>query len=87
MVEVIRLHGISSSTGAGFFFVFKALQQAHSRLRNCCHNAEDGQKDKLVVEVISCTFLKLSVCYFLISSFHEGAGGVEKTLNETFAQR
>ena len=33
-------------------------QQAHSRLRNCCHNTEDGQKDKLVVELIPCTFLK-----------------------------
>jgi hypothetical protein len=40
-------------------FVFKAWQQAHSRLRNCCHNTEDGQKDKLVVDIISCTFLSL----------------------------
>jgi hypothetical protein len=37
-------------------FVFKAWQQAHSKLRNYCHNAEDGQKDKQVAEVISCTF-------------------------------
>jgi hypothetical protein len=68
-------HGISSATGEGFLFVFKAWQQAHSRLRsqpascfkrhlhihvlrNCCHNTEDGQKDKPVVEVISCTFLR-----------------------------
>ncbi len=52
-------HGISLTTGAGFLFVFKAWQQAHSRLRNCCHNTEDGRKDKRVVEVILCTFLTL----------------------------
>ena len=31
---------------AGFLFVFKAEKQAHSWLRNCFYNAEDGQKDK-----------------------------------------
>ena len=30
---------------AGFLFVFKAQKQAHSWLRNCFYNAEDGQKD------------------------------------------
>ena len=32
--------------GAGFLFVFKAQQQAHSGLCNCFCNAEDEQKDK-----------------------------------------
>ena len=58
LIMIRNVHGISSSTGAGFLFVFKAWQQAHSKLRNCCHNAEDGQKNKLVAEVISCTFLR-----------------------------
>jgi hypothetical protein len=61
-----NVHGITSTTGAGLLFVFKACpvfitgapQQAHSELCNCCGNAEDGQQDKSVVEVISCTFLK-----------------------------
>ena len=53
-------HGISSTTGAGFLFVFKAWQQAHSKLRNCCHNEEDRKKDKSVVEVILCTFLRVA---------------------------
>jgi hypothetical protein len=44
---------ITSTTGAGFLFVFKAKKQAHSELCNCFCNAEDGQKDKSVVEVIS----------------------------------
>ena len=39
-------------------FVFKAQQQAHSELRNYCCNEEDGHKNKLVGEVISCTFLR-----------------------------
>ena len=55
--ELRNVHGITSTTGAGFLFVFKTCQQAHSKLRNCWHNAEDGQKNKQVVEVISCTFL------------------------------
>jgi hypothetical protein len=55
-----NVHGISLSTGAGFLFVFKAWQQVHSRLHNYCHNTEDGQKDKLVVDVILCTFLNTS---------------------------
>lgn len=50
-------HRISLATGAEFMFVFKACQQAHSKLRNCWRNEEDGQKDKRFVEVISCTFL------------------------------
>ena len=33
---------------------------AHSRLRNYFYNEEDGQKDKLVVQVISCAFLNLA---------------------------
>ena len=61
---------ITSTTGAGHFyvkklFVFKACpvfitgaqKQAHSELCNCFCNAEDGQKGKPVVQVISCTFL------------------------------
>ncbi len=64
-IEKLRnVHGISSATGTGFLFVFKAWQQAHSWLRNCCHNTEDGQKDKPVVEVISCTFLKVQIQQF-----------------------
>ena len=55
--KVRNAHGISLTTGVGFLFVFKAWQQAHSKLRNCCHYAEDEQKDTLVDEVISCTFL------------------------------
>ena len=31
--------------GAGFLFVIKAWKQAHSWLRNCFYNTEDGQKD------------------------------------------
>jgi len=31
---------------AGFSFVFKAWQPAHSWLCKGCHNTEDGQKDK-----------------------------------------
>ena len=45
-------HEINLATGEGFMLVFKAQQQAHSRLRNCCCNEEDEYKDKLVVEVI-----------------------------------
>jgi predicted nucleic acid-binding protein len=51
------VHEITSSTGAGLLFVFKAQQQAHSELCNCCCNTEDGQQDKSVDDVISCTFL------------------------------
>jgi len=31
---------------AGFLFVFKAWQPAHSKLCKGCHNTEDGRKDK-----------------------------------------
>ena len=55
------MHGITSTTGAGLLFVFKAPQQAYSELYNCCGNTEDGQQDKSVVEVISCTFLSIVV--------------------------
>ena len=43
---------ITRATDAGFLFVFKAFQQAHSKLRNCWKNTEDRQKDKPVVLVI-----------------------------------
>ena len=55
------------ATNTEFLFVFKAWQQAHSKLRNCCHNTEDRQKDKLVVEVISRTFLTCFALLFLSS--------------------
>jgi hypothetical protein len=63
------VHGITSITGAELLFVFKACpvfitgapQQAHSVLCNCCGNAEDGQQDKSVAEVILCTFLNQQV--------------------------
>ena len=48
---------ITCAFDAGFLFVFEALQQAHSRLRNCCSNKEDGQKDKSNARVIKFTFL------------------------------
>jgi CheY-like chemotaxis protein len=41
-----RLTGNLIRDCAGFSFVFKARQQAHSELCNCCRNAEDGRKDK-----------------------------------------
>ena len=37
----------------GFLFIFKARYQTHSELRNCLGDAEDGQKDKSVSEVIN----------------------------------
>ncbi|MEE9344773.1 MAG: hypothetical protein V3U88_04130, partial [Methylococcales bacterium] len=53
-IDYLRnVHGITSTTGAGLLFVFKAPQQAYSELYNCCGNTEDGQQDKSVVEVIS----------------------------------
>ncbi len=51
---------ITSETGAGFLFIFKARKQAHSKLCNCFRNAEDGQKDKPVSDVIKFTFLTQS---------------------------
>jgi len=30
---------------AEFSFAFKARQQAHGELSNCCRNAEDGRKN------------------------------------------
>jgi ABC-type phosphate/phosphonate transport system substrate-binding protein len=39
-------------------FIFKAWQQAHSKICNCCNNIKYGQKDKQVNEIIGCTFLR-----------------------------
>jgi len=60
-----NVHGISWTIGAGFLFVFKACQQAHSKLRNCWHNAENGQKYKSIVQVIPCTFLSTILLYIV----------------------
>ncbi len=47
-------------------------QLAHSKLRNCCHNTKDGQQDKPVVDVISCTFLStVLLCLISFSVFAE----------------
>ncbi len=55
-------HEINWATGAIFLFVFKAHKQAHSKLRNCLCNTEDGQKDKLVAQVCRARSLLLTKC-------------------------
>ncbi|MEE9338966.1 MAG: hypothetical protein V3U87_12885 [Methylococcaceae bacterium] len=42
--------------------IIGSLRNAHSWLRNCWNNTEDGQKYKPVVLVISCTLLTLQGC-------------------------
>ncbi len=37
--------------------IAEARKQAHSKLCNCFRNAEDGQKDQSVSDVIKFTFL------------------------------
>ena len=76
-----NVHGITSTTGAGLLFVFKAPQQAHSELCNCCGNTEDGQQDKSVVEVISCAFLILAVYAYCQSTKHPGCSGCRDPRN------
>ena len=56
-IKLSNVYGITSATGAAFLIFFKAYNQAHSKLCNCLYNAEDGQKDKFVVEVILFPFL------------------------------
>jgi inorganic pyrophosphatase len=50
--------------GAGFLFVFKARQQAHSELCNCCCNVEDGQKDKP-----ECTSYKIPIPKYEVDKY------------------
>jgi beta-barrel assembly-enhancing protease len=57
---------ITSETGAGLLFIFKAYKQAHSGLCNCLFNAGDGQKDKPVSDVIKFTFLRVMFVSILI---------------------
>ncbi len=70
-------HEITSTTGVGLLFIFKACpifitgahKQAHTELYNCLCNAEDEQKDKSVVEIISCPFLCcITLCIIFITS-------------------
>jgi len=63
-----NVYGISWTICAGFLFVFNACQQAHSKLRNCWHNAENGQKYKSIVQLIPYTFLSILFGFFTINT-------------------
>ncbi len=79
-ITLKNAHEISSSTGAVFLFVFKAWQQAHSKLRNCCHNTEGGQKDQLIDELISRTLLNYFIpTLFAISLFCTSNNSIAQT--------
>ena len=58
---------ICSKNDTEFFFIFEVWKQAHNERHNCCHNAENGHKDKSVPELILCTFL--SVFFIFLCSF------------------
>lgn len=53
---------ITSETDVGFLFIFKACKQAHRKLCNCLHSADDGQKGMLVSDIIN--FMFLGIGYF-----------------------
>jgi hypothetical protein len=48
-----------SESCVGFLFLFKACKQTHSKLCNCFHNAEEGQKDKPGSDIIKCSLFSL----------------------------
>ena len=50
---------IRSKNDTEFLFIFEVWKQAHNERHNCCHNTENGHKDKSVAELILCTFLSI----------------------------
>ncbi len=52
-----QLEQLTQAIVVKLLFIFKARKQAHSERCNCFRNTEDEQKDKSIVQVISCMFL------------------------------